>query len=118
MMDAKQQGLLDGWAASVLRLKSEAVESEKTVRDFWGPYDLVGAYHHRSRLEASRTDGFASAIDAVDELLRSFSEDIGSSWVRSIGLGEEAGDQWWWNFVPRIGPLRSELDDRLGRGSI
>lgn len=108
---------LSGWAGGVLRIHRESQGSAEQFPDYWGPYDLVGVYHQRDRLEAARGSGQDVLLEVVDELLRSFSEDVGPSWVEAIGLSGEAGSGWWWRFVPRGGPLRAELQERVGRGT-
>lgn len=106
---------LEGWAASVLRLLDESQESAASRPDYWGPFDLVGAYHQRGRLGPATGESPGAVLKAVDALLRSFTEDVGSSWVEAIGLGDEVGTGWWWRLVPREGPLRAELRERVAR---
>jgi hypothetical protein len=48
----------------------------------------------------------------ADELFRSFTEGVGSTWVDSIGLADEKGGGWWWARVPSHGPVRDELAER------
>lgn len=105
---------LEGWAGRLLRIHAEIDLVADTGVDFWGPFDLVGAYHGRERIERLLVDCEVSfAVDAIDRLLLSFSEEIGVAWLASLGLEDERGDGWWWGFVPVRGPLRWELDDRL-----
>jgi len=106
---------LAGWATSVLRLLDESRKSSESWPDYWGPFDLVGVYHQRARIEALAGGPLGALLGAVDALLLTFTEDVGVAWVESIGLGEEAGDGWWWRLVPFDGPLRDELEDRIGR---
>lgn len=101
---------LEGWAGRVVRLRREAEESADSS-DFWGPYDLAGACHNRDRVEA-RNEGRSRTLEAVDELYRTFTEDVGAAWVDVIGIGEEKSDHWWWQRVPKRGPLRDELTQR------
>jgi hypothetical protein len=100
---------LEGWAGRVLRIYRESTGplSDGT----WGAYDLVGACHNRDRAETHLV-GRSHALEAVDEFFRSFTEEVGSTWVDSLGLPEEKGEGWWWSRVPNRGPVRDELAER------
>lgn len=107
---------VEGWAGRVLRIYDELALSDDEAADTWGPFDLVGTYHYRERIDRVVSGALPYSVRAIDELLRSFSEKVGTSWVIAIGLGNEVGSGWWWEFVPRDGPLRGELDERVNRG--
>jgi hypothetical protein len=106
---------LEGWAARVLRLHRESTDGP-VPENAWGPYDLVGACHNRDRV-ASFDVGRSFSLEAADELFRSFTEEVGSTWVDSIGLADEKGAGWWWKRVPSRGPVRDELAERGYAGS-
>lgn len=101
---------LEGWAGRVLRLRRELEESIAS-HQVWGPYDLVGACHNRDRLEVMGVRRSRS-LEAVDELFRSFTEEVGTGWVDAIGLADQTGNEWWWQRVPSRGPVREELAQR------
>lgn len=103
----------EGWAGRVLRISDEREATTEPASGFWGPWDLIGTYHNRERIEALLSGDIPYSVRAVDELLRTFSEPIGASWVNEISPADHAGHGWWWRFVPRDGPLRLELDERL-----
>lgn len=105
---------LEGWAGSILRVRRESRETADSCPDYWGPFDLVGMYHQRERLDAELADARPGSrvLEALDELLLTICEEVGTSWVSAIGLGDELGSGWWWGFVPASGPLRSELEER------
>lgn len=104
--------LLEGWAGRVLRLRDELDSNPSETPGYWGPYDLVGAYHHRQRLDALIQEGYPYLLRAADLLLAGFSQEVGRKWVDAIGLADEAGDGWWWSLIPERGPCRFELETR------
>ncbi|GAA3204022.1 hypothetical protein ACFO1B_42630 [Dactylosporangium siamense] len=108
--------LLAGWRAHVLRIERE-LELPDSDRTVWGMYDLIAAYSLRSFIahgvEISRSnslDGFLRALDGVDAVLRSYTETDESMAVRRIDGGGRPGGEWWWDLVPRTGPIRREAE--------
>ena len=109
--------LLEGWHAHVRRIEKE-LDSPDSDRTVWGIYDLIAAYSLRSfiarGIEASGSnslDGFLRALDGVDGVLRSYTETDESGTVRRIDGGERPGSEWWWDLVPRTGPIRREAEN-------
>jgi hypothetical protein len=107
--------LIVGYAARVNRLDAEHALHPGDDRDLWNAHDLVGTLIIRDMAERGLDllDGelrsrVASAVARVDERLRSFTEPDERRLVHRFA-GEDAGHGWWWNRIPRSGPIRTEL---------
>lgn len=108
--------LLASWRAHVVRIERE-LELPDSDRTVWGVYDLIAALSLRSLIargievaDASSLDGFMRALDDVDGKLRSYTEADESRIVRRVDGGGRPSDEWWWDLVPRTGPIRRELE--------
>lgn len=104
---------IEGWQKSVRRLQSELDETIETKPHYRGVYDLVGIYYHRKRIERLLKGQMSSVVVEADELLKSFSDLYGTSWVDATGLAEGRGDGWWWEYIPSRGPLRGEIREMI-----
>jgi hypothetical protein len=101
---------VDEWAKRVLRIIEEFDCHNNP--DYLGPFDLVGTYHFREQLERDLDGARPATVRAIDQLLRAISDEVGTSWVASLGLDDELGLGWWWGYIPARGPLRTEMDVR------
>ncbi|MER5209265.1 hypothetical protein ABT063_01350 [Streptomyces sp. NPDC002838] len=108
--------LLGSWRSHVLRIESE-LELPDSDRTVWGVYDLIAALVLRSFVargmkiaDSNSLAGFRRALGDVDSRFREFTEDDESGIVRRIDEGERLSGEWWWDRVPRIGPIRREIE--------
>ncbi|MBV1958876.1 hypothetical protein ACWGR3_10065 [Streptomyces albidoflavus] len=108
--------LLESWRNHVLRIEAEIAlpDSDRTV---WGVYDLIAALTLRSfvSLGMKKTDsdflgGFRRALDDADSRFIQFTEIDESGIVRRLDGGERSNGEWWWDRVPRMGPIRREVE--------
>ncbi|MCP9957583.1 hypothetical protein [Streptomyces sudanensis] len=108
--------LLEGWRNHVLRIEAEIglPDSDRTV---WGAYDLIAALALRSFVSRGMKDidsdfpgGFGRALDDADSRFMQFTEIDESGTVRRLDGGERSDSEWWWDRVPRIGPIRREVE--------
>jgi hypothetical protein len=119
-MGAKQAaeicGLIDGWAAEVLKLQSESLSPAYMSRgaDRWTLDDLFGSYRARDRLARFTGSAELLVVRSIDSLLVTFTEDLGRSWLTLTGLEDSAGNGWWWSRVPVHGPIRDEINRSTG----
>lgn len=113
--DRTTQGIyprVDEWAKRVLRIVEELDCQVANYPNYLGPFDLVGTYHFREKLERDLDGARPATVRAIDQLLKAISEEVGTSWVASLGLDDELGLGWWWGYIPARGPLRTEMDVR------
>jgi hypothetical protein len=112
--------LIDGWEAHIARLhrESNVPASEPT---FWGFHDYVAALYLRDLLELavkrlSADDAMVvnGLLTPTDQLLRSFTEVDPERRVLRI-LGESGSHAWWWELLPKSGPVLSEVVEVFGR---
>ncbi|MFJ8813038.1 hypothetical protein [Amycolatopsis thermoflava] len=108
--------LLTGWRNHVARIESELdhLDSDTTV---WGVYDLIAALALRSFiargvgiLDSSSFEGFKRALDDVDSRFRGFTEGDDAGVVRRLDGGDRPSGEWWWDRLPRTGPIRREIE--------
>lgn len=108
--------LLEGWRNHVLRIEDELrlPDSDRTV---WGVYDLIAALALRSfisrgmkKIDSDTIGGFERAVNDVDSRFVQFTEVDGSGIVRHLDGVERSNVEWWWDRVPRIGPIRREVE--------
>ncbi|MGW5645253.1 hypothetical protein ACWEV3_32335 [Saccharopolyspora sp. NPDC003752] len=108
--------LLGSWRNHVLRIEAE-LELPDSGRTVWGVYDLIAALALRSFVARgveiagpNSLEGFIQALGDVDSRFRGFTEDDESGVVRRIDAGERSSGEWWWDRIPRIGPIRREIE--------
>jgi hypothetical protein len=108
--------LVVGWAAHVTRLLAERDLPIQERRDAWNAHDYVAALIIRGMLERglALVDGelrqkVAQVVSKFDEQLRSFTEPDEQGVLRRFA-SDEAGNQWWWERIPRTGPIRDDLN--------
>ena len=108
--------LLESWRNHVLRIEAEIglPDSDRTV---WGVYDLIAALALRSfisigmkNIDSDFSGGFRGALDDADSRFMQFTEIDESGIVRRLDGGERSNGEWWWDRVPRIGPIRREVE--------
>lgn len=108
-------GVVDSWAAQVLRMFHESLDPPGPADDAWGADDLVGALLARDRIEQAILGvpdaalGPPPTLAVADELFRVFTvpdEDELLLEVRST-----RGDSWWWQRVPKHGPITRDLTE-------
>lgn len=109
-------GLIDGWAAEVLKLQSETLSPTHLSprADRWTVDDLFGSYRARDRLARFTESAQLLVVRSIDSLLMTFTEDLGRSWLSLTGLEDESGNGWWWCRVPVRGPIREEINRSTG----
>jgi hypothetical protein len=114
--------LLKGWHIHVSRIESE-LELPDSDRTVWVAHDLIAALAIRSviqrglrRVGANYPAGFGEALDEVDAKFARITEGDEHGVVRRIDAGYRPEDEWWWNRMPKIGPIRRDLD-RMSRYS-
>jgi hypothetical protein len=107
--------LVVGWAAHVNKLHAESDLRPGEDRDSWNAHDYVAALIIRGFVERGLDllgDELRSAasqlVGRFDGLFGSFTEADEQHLVRRFA-GEDAGPQWWWQRIPRSGPVRAEL---------
>ena len=108
--------LLKAWHGHVLRFEVEVglPDSDRTV---WGVWDFIAALALRSRLsrgvrkvDQDSLERFKRALDDVDSRFMKFTEmDEFEIALRLDGGGRSDGE-WWWDRIPRVGPIRREAD--------
>jgi hypothetical protein len=101
---------VDAWANEVLQLRAD------TQRAGYDPFersvvldDLIGSYTARDRLERLDDVSDLLVVKAIDELLIAVTEEAGRAWIEATGMGDLAGQGWWWNRLPIAS---SQQDDR------
>jgi hypothetical protein len=108
--------LLESWCNHVDRIEAEVglPDSDRTV---WGVYDLIAAlalrsfvYRGMKNTDSDFLEGFRRALDDADSRFRQFTEIDESGIVRRLDGGERSNGEWWWDRVPRIGPIRREVE--------
>jgi hypothetical protein len=108
--------LLASWRSHVVRIERELglPDSDRTA---WGVYDLIAALALRSFIArgveiapSGSLDGIRRALSDVDARFEEFTEADNSGAVRRIDGGERSRDEWWWDRVPRLGPIRREVE--------
>lgn len=108
--------LLESWRNHVLRIETE-IELPDSERTVWGVYDLIAALALRSlvfrgmkNIESDFLEGFIWALDDVDSRFMQFTEIDESGIVRRLDGGERSNGEWWWDRVPRVGPIRRDVE--------
>ncbi|GHA10648.1 hypothetical protein ACFOOM_31950 [Streptomyces echinoruber] len=108
--------LLQSWRDHVVRIEGE-LELPDSDRTVWGVYDLIAALALRSFIargmeiaDQNSLEGFRRALGDVDSRFREFTEGDESGVVRRLDEGERPSGEWWWDRVPRIGPIRREIE--------
>ncbi|WP_433700977.1 hypothetical protein [Nocardiopsis sp. CA-288880] len=108
--------LLESWQNHVLRIEAETglPDSNRTV---WVAYDLIAALALRSlvhrgmkKAESDYLEGFMRALDDVDSRFIQFTENDEPGIVRHLDDGGRSDDEWWWDRVPQLGPIRRDID--------
>ncbi|MEU0254732.1 hypothetical protein ABZ299_19965 [Streptomyces sp. NPDC006184] len=108
--------LLESWRNQVLRIEAEVglPDSDRTV---WGVYDLIAALALRSfvfrgmkNIDLNFLEGFRLALDDADSRFMQFTEIDESGIVRRLDGGERSNGEWWWDRVPRVGPIRRDIE--------
>lgn len=103
--------MLDAWANEVLVLRADALaDGDDPSREFRRLDDLFGSYKARDRLARVAGSDELLVVRAIDELLKSFTEDLGRAWLDLTGMAGRAGAGWWWNRLPIAGPAREDYD--------
>lgn len=82
----------------------------------WGGDDLVGSYHLRDAIESGldlldAATGFrkVAVLSATDELFQSFTVDDEDGWLRVFDRTLDPGRGWWWQRIPRSGPVLQQM---------
>lgn len=108
--------LLLAWRAHVLRIEGELDLSE-FERAAWGAYDLLAALAFRDFIvlglqvvDSEYRVAFGNALAAVDSKFEEFTELDESGIVRNLDEDGQPSGGWWWDRIPRVGPIRQEID--------
>jgi hypothetical protein len=102
---------LDAWASEVLVLRADALgEGNDPTREFRRLDDLFGSYKARDRLGRIESSDYVFVVRAIDDLFKSFTENIGRDWLGLTGMADQAGLGWWWARLPIAGPARDDYD--------
>jgi hypothetical protein len=107
--------LVVGYGAHVNKLLAERDLQPSEDRDAWNAHDYVATLILRGLadrglglLDDDLRAKVNQAVARVDELLKDFTEPDQQHLVRRFAA-EDAGPQWWWDRIPRSGPVRAEL---------
>lgn len=107
--------LLVGYGAHINKLFAERDLEPSRNRDAWNAHDYVATLVLRGLaerglglLDSDMRAKVTQAVARVDERLRAFTEPDQDHLVRRFAA-EDAGPQWWWDRIPRSGPVRVEL---------
>jgi hypothetical protein len=107
--------LIVGYAAHVTKLVAERDLAPDERRDAWNAHDYVATLVIRGLAERGLDllDGelksrVAEAVARIDAQLNAFTEADQRHLVRRFAP-EEATDQWWWDRIPRSGPVQAQL---------
>lgn len=102
--------MIDGWAARVLNLYSDA----SGLSDFeWTSHDLIGSLIMRDAVQRGveqlvQDDRPVPALEAADALFRSFTREdpqrLLVEWEPGI-----PSLPWWWTRIPARGPIADEI---------
>jgi len=106
--------LIVGYAAHINKLVAEH-DLQPEDRDAWNAHDYVATLIIRDLVERGLgllDDDLraraAQAIAHVDDQLTTYTEPDQRHLVRRFAA-EEAGRDWWWDRIPRSGPVRVQL---------
>jgi hypothetical protein len=109
--------LMVGWATHVNKLHAQRDLRPGEDRDAWGAHDYVATLIIRGLaeraldlLDGELRSSAAAVVARFDELLRSFTAADERQVLRRFAA-EDAGPEWWWQRIPRSGPVRAELLD-------
>ena len=117
--------LLAGWREHVARIEGEVVLPD-TDEALWGVWDYAAALTLRSFIarglklaEMTSVVGYRRALDMIDDRFRRITEEDVSGFMRRVDRAEASNadryeppsvDEWWWDRVLRIGPIRREIE--------
>lgn len=110
--------LLESWLDHVINIEAE-INLNESASGVWGINDLVAALEIRSFIargvaivDVNSIDGFMQALGGIDLRFKHFTENDESGVVRGVGEIERSIGEWWWDRIPRTGPIRREIELR------
>ncbi len=115
--------LVQAWGAHVRRFVDELDIDPTDPQDRWTPHDFVAALYIRTfvqdgleKLPPGTVTVAERALAPVDEEFRAFTEHDDANLLEPWLTGDLLGAGWWWQRIPREGPVRfdmNELHERL-----
>ncbi len=108
--------LLFSWSAHVQRFEEESLLSADDP-GAWTEHDYFGALHLRDRLDAAldvlpeaRRSLAERVVTQVDERFSALTELDEPGLLMRVLPAEPLGQGWWWQRIPRVGPVREGLE--------
>ena len=118
---SKLLDLIDSWADHVLRFLREAHPAFDAPALAWGVHDFVASLYIRDRVQqgimAYSMDFDATLPPTVvisDEVFRSFTAQDDRGDLRLV-FNDIPSEPWWWQRVPKAGPVLTELQEIVSR---
>lgn len=110
--------LISSWSGHIEWLMAELGLDPKDPQDRWTPYDFLAALLTRNRVQHALQDLPAETVSVaerallpVDERFRAFTEQDEKGLLEPLLAGDERRDGWWWQRVPKEGPVRFDMDE-------
>lgn len=106
--------LIDGWAAEVLTLRTDALGVNRDSSSWRRQLDdLFGTYKVRDRVSRLSGADELLVVRALDELFITATDVVGRSWLELTGMADDAGPGWWWERLPVSGAAREDYERAL-----
>jgi hypothetical protein len=115
--------MIYAWKIHVTKLIAD-LSARSDDRSLWGAHDYVAALVIRdavesglARLDPSTRGAVLRPLLEIDSIFTDYTEHDGDGCAGRIIDKETTGRSWWWQRIPRRGPVRDEIEMYYGRES-